>query len=168
MGIRETLNQNPAITTGATAGIIVLALGFILYQSFGSSGPSIPTKSFFTTDDGATYFADDIKLVPPFEKDGKQAVQAFVYTCDGGKTKFVAYLQRYTPEAKKIVESVRGANANDPAAIGKLEEAQITGIEVKKPGDKDWVNQRQMEKFMQVQSIQCPTGSIENLEPVMP
>ena len=85
MGIRETLNKNPGITTGATAGIILLAVGFIIYQLSGGGTPSVATKAYFTIDDGKTWFSDDINKVPPFDKDGKQAVKAYVYECPGGK-----------------------------------------------------------------------------------
>ena len=55
MGIRESLNKNPAITTGATIGIIVIALIFILYQIFGGDGAPKPiTEMYYTVDDGAT------------------------------------------------------------------------------------------------------------------
>lgn len=34
MGWRDALNRNPAITTGATAGIIVVALAAIVWTTF--------------------------------------------------------------------------------------------------------------------------------------
>jgi hypothetical protein len=94
VGIRESLNQNPGITTGVTAGIIIIALGFIIWQSTRSDRPSLPTKMYYTDDDGATKFSDDITKVPPFDHKGKPAVRARVFTCDGGKNQFVADLDR--------------------------------------------------------------------------
>ncbi len=91
-----------------------------------SRGPQIPTQAYYSVDDGQTFFADDINLVPPFEKDGKMAVRAHVFTCDGGKTPFVAYLERYTPEAKGKIEAMK--EGADPAG---MEEVWMTGIEVK-------------------------------------
>lgn len=38
MGIRETLNRNPAITTGATAALIVIALIVIVWTTFSGGG----------------------------------------------------------------------------------------------------------------------------------
>ena len=78
MGIREKLNENPRITAGATAAIILVALGFIVYQAIGGGGPPIPTKAYYTIDDGETYFEDDIQKLAPFEHEGKQAVRAAV------------------------------------------------------------------------------------------
>jgi hypothetical protein len=42
------------------------------------------------------------------------------------------------------------------------------GIEVKRPGDKDWVGMNRMEQFMKAQDVKCPDGSTENLNEVEP
>lgn len=167
MGIRETLNKNPGITTGATAGIIVLALIFILWQTgiFGDS-TGIQTEAYYTIDDGTTYFADDVNKIPPFEKDGKQAVRAYVYECPGSDP-FVAYLERYTPQAKKAMEAA--ASQTDPNSNPMLmEDVQMTGLEVKKPGDKAWVRQANAPAAAKVMELKCPDGTTEGLELVMP
>jgi hypothetical protein len=174
VGIRETLNQNPAITTGATIAIIIIALIFIVLQ-FVDSGPDIPTKSWYTTDDSspegalASLFKDDINKIPPFEKDGKQAYRAQVYTCDRGKTRFVAYIERYTPEAKQTLERLRAAGPDqqpEPGAPGGPEMVLMTGIEYKKPGGSEWIKQTDFQKIQDIMTVKCPDGSTNNLEPV--
>lgn len=88
MGIRQTLNENPVVTAAATGGIILLALIFILYQAFGGRGGSgyrPGGKSFFSDDDGATWFADESSKIPPFDHDGKTAYRVVVYKCAGWK-----------------------------------------------------------------------------------
>jgi hypothetical protein len=142
VGIRETLNENPRLTTGITIGIIVVVLGFIVWQIKGGlsstpegGGSSGGTKVYFSDDDGQTYFADDAAKVPPFDHGGKQAVRAHVVKCDG-KT-FVNYLERFTPEGKKKMEAMGGKPpAGDPTAMDSI---RNTGMEVKRPGDKDWL-----------------------------
>jgi hypothetical protein len=52
---------------------------------------------WYTTDDGKTFFADDADRISPFEHNGKQAYRCYVWTCDGGKTKFVSHLERHKP-----------------------------------------------------------------------
>ncbi|MGH7215542.1 MAG: hypothetical protein ACREIT_12320 [Tepidisphaeraceae bacterium] len=167
MGIREKLNQNPAITTGATALVVVIALGFIIYQLVGG-GPDIPTESYYSIDDGKTWFEDDINLIPPFDKDGQKAYRAQVFTCDGGKTKFVAYLERYTPEAKKQLEDLRAGN--QPPEPGINDMVMMNGLEYKKPGDpeKEWTRQTDFQKMSQIMEPKCPDGTTNNLEPVHP
>ena len=168
MGIRETLNKNPGITTGATAGIIVIALIFIFWQLRGGGTPSIATEAFYTIDDGATWFADDINKLAPFDKDGKKAYRVYVYRCGGGKP-FVSHLERYTENAKKAIEAARakGGGIEDPTIY---ENISMTGMEVKDPGtgDKGWVKQGQAEQAAKITEPKCPDGTINGLEPVVP
>lgn len=171
MGIREKMNQNPGMTTGITVGVIVIALIFIVWQLWPSSGPRIPTKAFFTVDDGATWFADDIKKLPPFTHDGKQAVRAYVFKC-GGSKEFVAYLERYTPQAKARLEKARAESAKNPQGVPPPElmmpDMMMAGVEVKKPGPGQWVPQSDFKISQQIMQVKCPDGKTDNLEPVMP
>ncbi|HEV7302004.1 MAG TPA: hypothetical protein VGN72_21895 [Tepidisphaeraceae bacterium] len=174
MGIREKLNENPAITTGATIGIIVIALIFIGYQLFSSDSAAIQTTGYYTTDDSspeaalAAMFSDDINKLPPFDKDGKPAYRAFVYSCDGGSTKWIAYLQRYTKEAQAKLEAARAKPEGEQGEPGMIEMLHMTGVEVKRPGTGTWVNQSNFEKSRDVTDIKCPDGTLDNIEAVMP
>ena len=168
MGIRETLNKNPGITTGATAAIILLAVGFIIYQITGGGQPGMATEAYYTIDDGKTWFADDINKIPPFDKDGKQAVKAYVYKCPGGDP-FVSHLERYTPAAKKAMEAAM--KSNDPNNPMVMEDVQMTGLEVKKPGTdpvKGWVKQANAAVSGKIMELKCPDGKTEGIEPVVP
>ncbi len=178
MGIRETLNQNPAITTGVTIGIIVIALGFIGWQVLSGDGaPSAVTKMYYTVDDGATYFADDANKLSPFDHEGKPAVRCYVFTCDKKKSQFVAYLERLTPEAqkkmaaaleaqKKAVPTAPGANVPGPFGPETDFIAQ-EGTEVKKPGAPKWFKRNSVEGEKAVQPS-CPDGKNEMLDIVLP
>ncbi|HEV2295804.1 MAG TPA: hypothetical protein VGR35_18290 [Tepidisphaeraceae bacterium] len=167
MGIRETLNKNPAITTGATAAIILIAIGFIIYQISGSGAPGIATEAYYTIDDGKNWFADDINKIPPFEKDGKQAVKAYVYKCPGSDP-FVSHLERYTPEGKKAMEAAQ--KSTDPNNPVMVEDVMMMGVEVKKPltGDKGWVRQSNAIAAAKIMELKCPDGTTEGIEPVVP
>lgn len=160
MGIRETLNKNPGITTGVTAAIILIALVFIIWQAGGGGGVgAAQAKSFYSVDDGKTFFVDDAEKIPPFEHEGKTAVRAHVYTCDDGKTKQVAYLERYTDQAKKVMEKMRSGEVTDQQIMA-MEEIQMTGILVKAPGtgDKGWV--RQIDQAASaIVTPKCPEGA---------
>lgn len=174
MGLRETLNRNPAITTGATIAIIIVALIAILWQTMGGSGPGKPaTQGYFTTDNGATWFADSLDNLPPYQKDGKEAVRIYLFKCADGKP-FVAYMERYTPEFKKMLTEAKEkmkANPNDPMAMQAAYSMPMqSGTEVKKPGDTGpWRAQmRDYQAYAQVVQIKCPDGTTESLEPVQP
>lgn len=170
MGIRESVNENPAITTGVTAGIILLALVFIVYQLFsgggaGGGGGTI-TQQYYTVDDGATYFEDDLGKVTPFQKDGKEAVTAYVFKCGGDP--FVGYLERLDARTQAALAKMpQGAQANPESAM-QLEMMKQQGREVKKPGAGKFVNANSPDG-QKVTAVQCPDGGkIEDLEPYYP
>jgi len=165
VGIRETLNKNPGITTGGTAAIILIAVGFIIYQLSGGGAPSVATEAYFTIDDGQTWFADDINKIPPFQKDGKEAVKAYVYKCADGKA-FVSHLERYTAEGKKALEAAQ--KSNDPNNPVVLEDVMANGVEVKKPKAPAWVKQSNSAIAGKVMELKCPDGKVEGIEPVVP
>lgn len=169
MGIRETMNNNPAITTGATVAVIVVALAFIIYSSVGGGNRfTPPTKAYFTVDDGATYFSDDIKKIPPFDKDGKEAVRAHVFSCKGGSDPFIAYLERMTPDAKKKMETMM-AQPEEKRDFGAIDMLQQTGYEFKKPGATNkWIKMTDSARFGDITAIKCPNGDTKNLVPVFP
>ena len=174
MGLREKLNENPAITTGATIAVIVIALIFIVYSVVPAGVPKGMSQAFFTVDDGANYFVDDVKKRAPFDKDGKTAVRAHVYEC-GGK-KFVAYMERYRPEAKTRVEAMDAIMAKGKAATPQeltkmqmmMPEIMETGVEYKKPGAQKWF--RTMDDYQRLTpmlQVTCPDKS-QVAEPVYP
>ena len=169
MGIRETLNQNPAITTGVTAGIIVIALIVIGWQLFGGGGPRIPTKAYYTVDDGQNWFVDDIQKVPPFDHNGQQAVRVQLFTCDGGKNVFPVYIERYNAQGQAAAERSRQAEATGEPDYDAYEQMEA-GKEVKLPRDPNapWVLVRNHERSGPIMSPQCPDGDNQNLDPVFP
>jgi len=179
MGIREKLNENPQITTAVTGGIIAVAIMFMLYQAlFSGPSSSLQTEQFYTVDDGKTWFADSINMVAPFQKDGKEAVRIYLWTCDEGATKpFVTHLERYTPEAKAKFEQIqklqnakaRPTAPQDLTDYASLEQLQYTGLQVKRPGDANWVSGTD-KKSMDIRgSVNCPDGQqLDNLRPWTP
>jgi hypothetical protein len=66
-----------------------------------STRPAIATTNasrlYFTSDDGKTWFPMDASNRPPFVHDGKPTVRAHVFSTDGGKTGFVAYMSKFSP-----------------------------------------------------------------------
>jgi hypothetical protein len=159
VGIREQLNQKPAITTGVTIAIIVIAFAFILYQLIGGDGStSVPTKQYYTTDDGKNLFSDDPAKVPPFDHEGKPAVRAMVFTCDARKTQFVAYLERMTPEAKAKLEAAEANKTPSPTdPMPDREMLLMEGVEVKKPNDTKWIKRASAEGS-KITDVTCPSG----------
>jgi hypothetical protein len=169
VGLREKMNENPAIVTYVTGGVVVLALILIIWQLVGGSPNAstattlTPGQAFFTTDDGATWFADDVSNVPPYTKDGKQAYQVMLFTCDEGKTTFVGFLQRYTADGKK--EIAKGLTHGIPVGVGLGPNA----VEIKAPGTgdtpKSWLRFADP-KAAKLRAVTCPSGG--DAEPASP
>jgi len=167
MGLREKLNENPAITTGATIAIIVIAVGFIIFSALPSGGPRIPNAAYYTVDEGDTLFTADVNKVAPFDKDGKPAVLAHVFTC--GDKEFVAYLERYTPEAKKQLEAIQTEGAKPSPELGmRRSQISMTGRQYKKPKVGKWISMTEdYNQFNQMMNINCPDKA-QIPEPKMP
>ena len=156
MGLRETINKNPTQTAAVTAGIIVLALVFILWQACGGGGGG-PGKSYYSVDDGKTWFEETSDKIPPFKHEGKDAVRAHVFTCDGGKTKFVGYLEMYTPQDKKLMEDAMAGKAPPAAYAGYSGQAMV-----KRPGLPQWIALMPgtTEFYSKTVQVTCPDGSV--------
>ena len=162
MSLRDKLNDNPRITTGVTIALITIVLGYTLFSSTrggpGGAPPPVANRAFYSADDGATWFADDATRIPPFDHNGKQAVRARVYRCDG-KT-FVNHLERYTPEARKRLEQAY-ARAKSESDVMPPE---ASGLEVKLPGEGNWVSatDRSAAKIL---APRCASGNLEIVVP---
>lgn len=92
--------------------VLIAAIAVIAFwKSSGSETPAAPVsgQSFFSIDDGRTWFTAPSTNVPPFDHEGRPAYQVFVWTEDGGKTKFVSHLLRYTPEGQKRMREQGGS-----------------------------------------------------------
>lgn len=160
MNLRETISQRPGLGIGAAVVLVLFGVGFAWLQTGGRAAPSAGNaKAFFSVDDGKTWFADDLTNVPPYEKDGKQAVRAFVYRCSDG-TQFVGYLQRFTPAAKSAIEQIQTPDPNrkGPPDTSGVRMAYTVGREVKRPGDAEWVSGAQGLLSTQIIAVKCPKG----------
>lgn len=172
MGIREKINQNPMIAAGVAGVGILIAFIFIGYQIKGMA--CAPTselnpqawytaeqdkETFTKADEGKLFFADSVKKIPPFAKDGKDVVRVQLYTVDNGKTFIVGLLERYTPEAKAAMEKAaarKGPPSPDEQPIGEI---QMFGVEIKRPG-KQWVKRSQEQEWEKTQQVELPAGAV--------
>lgn len=146
MSFREALSRRPALIAVVGGGLLGVGIVFSVLQLRGRGRPAlpvIPERCFYTTDDGATLFADSLSQFPPFDHDGRPAVRAYVFSCDGGKHQWVQYLEKYSNEAKKEA----GAASQPPRS----------GLLVKEPGADRWVSEASA-AAQKVMDARCPDG----------
>ena len=149
MGIREWANGHPKVMAGAVGTLVVFVGGAAVVQMVKSRRgyPSGPPDSYFTTDDGKTWFAAPSDNYPPFDHNGSPAVRAYVFEC-GGK-KFVGFLERFAPDVRTKLDA-----AHPPTAA-----AVRTGREIKRPGDAKWTRTGDMATENKIENVSCPDGS---------
>ncbi len=96
--------------------------------------------------------------LPPFDHDGKPAARVWMFSCDGGKTKFPGFLERYTPQAQARIEA-----ATQDFNSGKTHVPPVTNLsdtEVKKPGPGNpWVSRANYQEAQKITNVQCPDGN---------
>ena len=168
MSIRDSLNRNAAISGVAIVATMLLA-GYFIYAAFRNPIPTRSDKDFYTVDEGQTCFTDKASRVPPFDYKGKEAVRVRYFTCDGGKTRFVGWLEQWSPAAKAVLESAQRdgkGNLKDPTIMHPL--GWDSDPMVKRPGDPRWFKRHEKE-YEEITSPKCPEGGDENLlAPVEP
>jgi hypothetical protein len=168
MGVREKLSANPQAAMVIAATILVVGLGIIYFQwPAADSGRAAPRKMFLTVDDGKTFFVAAAEPLPPFQHEGKTAYRAYVFTCDGGKTTWVGYVERYSEQAKALMKEMR----NDQAKRGgppSVPPGLLEGIEVSRPGENQWVRQSDTALAHKVTSVYCPNAPDKDADLVLP
>ena len=155
MGLRQTMNENPVVTSAVVGVITLAALAFLFKQACGSRGTGTggEPKAFYTFDEGKTWFVDDAKHLPPYQKDGKTALRARVFKC-GGK-EMVLLLEQYPPDIKARIDA------------GETGMIVAQGLEVRKVTDKKWASmQKNLMDYSKITTAKCPDGSVP--EPVLP
>jgi hypothetical protein len=160
MNLREMYSEKPIRAAAVAAGLLLISIALVAFQLRGSGSIApVRAKAFFTIDDGKTWFTDDAAKLPPFEKDGKQAVLALVYRCADG-TEFVNHLERFKPDARQALEkaSVADTAGNDKPDQNAIRNAYTGGREVKRPGDARWIASSNYREASQVTAVRCPNG----------
>ena len=168
MGIRETLNEKPAIGIGIAVGIVVIAGVILIWQFSGGSrttqltAPVQGDQAYFSDDDGKTFFADDLKKPTPFKHAGKDAYRAHVYKCSKGEP-FVGYIERHTELGKQQKGVTQEMGSRPSFSDNAL-------FEIKKPGKGAWVpvDSKHYNEALQVMGVTCPGNPNENPMQILP
>jgi hypothetical protein len=160
IGLRESLSKHKRIAVAA-AVVVVAAAAVLAWRSIAvpsATQAAATVQAYYSADDGNSFFAAAADLIPPFELEGKTAYRAAVFTCDGGKTKFVGYLERFPPGAKKQLDAAQQALKTGAKGAGPSPMA-ASSVEVKKPGATNkWVSRHSREAAA-VLNVTPPPGT---------
>jgi hypothetical protein len=170
MGIREAIDRKRPMVVAVTLVVIAGAGAMIYMKAFGDGAAlASGARSFFSDDEGKHWFVDSADKTPPFDHNGKTAYRARVFSADGGKSQFVGYLERYTPEAIRKIEAAKRGETEPKgrSVLSVVEEVTLSGTEIKKPGDgNSWVARSDLQAAPRVFDVKGANG--QPAEPVMP
>jgi hypothetical protein len=160
--VRESLQNNRKLGLTFAAILCLCAAGISSYYLWPRGEKVDPTITYYSDDDGQTYFKDSVYKFAPFDHDGRTAVEAVIAE-SGGHT-FVAYLTRFTPEARKKLQdkyddAVKNNLPVQQTVLDFMSNPPISmeGMEVKLPGSgHEWVPRSQL-RYLDVKS---PNGSL--------
>lgn len=165
MSVRESLNKNPIVAIAGAGVLVVICIVVLISTLSGGgadTGPQV-LKWYYTTDLGATWFADEAYKPVPFSKDGKDAVRARVYKCGEKGAEFVAYIEKFTDAGRKKLDAV----GNDPIRRQMVLSEMYADRLVAKPKSSAWIGGA-MPAAQQVQKVTCPDGSTNGLIEALP
>lgn len=160
MSVREKLNSNRIMGFFVAVVLLIVATVQAAYFLWPTVKHQSATQTFYTDDDGQTYFMDSIYKFPPWDHNGKEANFAVVYSSASGN--FVAYQVRYTGGAQKeLQDQYAKAQRNECslADVNRLmtsERVAIAGREAKMRGTDKWVPMTRMPRPI---PIKAPDGS---------
>jgi len=157
--MREKLNQHPIVASSAAAVLIGLCI-FAAFRYFSKPADSLPTRAFFTTDDGKTWFERDLTSIPPFNDSGGTAVGCTVFAPQQGGTQFVGILTKFGDRAKADLDALVKSGASRAAVRQAMMDVPADQKLCKRPGDSDWSSASDAGAMMKLSSqIKAPDGS---------
>lgn len=144
MSLRETLNENPAITTAVTVGIIVAVLMFMLYQFglFSAGGGRGTAARIYLSDDGASYYVGTTDDLYTVGSDGQPKAQAHVYQYPSQEPK-IWFLERFHPRVVELHHQMKSGTAPESAMV--YESMQFNSSQVRRPNETEWHDKRSPE-----------------------
>jgi hypothetical protein len=166
MSLRETINSNRWAKISLSV-VALIAVAIVIGMQFRGPDSNLGDgkRMFISFDDGKTFVTDASEQLPPFTVDGKTAYKVNVFTC-GDKTRFVGYLERYTPAGKKMMAEQR-QKQQASHGMPTFNAALLEGIEIKRPGEKEWIKESDTARANKILDVICPKDNTP-AEPVIP
>jgi len=170
--IRQNLNKNPFIAGGVLVVIIIVGLAFAIKSIIGPSGPPIPKYAYYIDEETGEESTQSINEIPPLvnQKTGKPTlVRASYYSCGNcKKDRKLAYLEKFTPQAKEVLEKARKATSEGMPPMEDMS-VHMRGYFVRSPqAGSNWVLAESEQGRQVTSAIACPNGDNTNLKLCLP
>lgn len=168
MGFRQSAKDRPTLFAVVFGALILVCIAVVIWQLTGSTDPRLGSgKAFFSVDDGKTFFVADSSKVAPFDHNGQQAYQAMVYSADGGKTRSVGYLMRFSEKGKAKMNEMR-AKIKETRGMPSMDAELQANTEVKRPGEKNWVKLSDVGSAAEIMRVASPDDPSRSADPIEP
>lgn len=184
MGIREFLLKHSAIVNGCAIALLLVAGGYIFWSGGLESNRAIVRNTFYSDDDGATYYAGNGSDVVANQRRAKPAYRAAVFESEGGGGRFVGYLTRFQSQSLDAIDAAqakveqakqKASSVNDPEvqkaieASGAAQQAAVAQSQVKRPGNKsEWILADSAAGLEIMTKITPPSGKAGVINTVLP
>ncbi len=156
--LRVTINRH-AKGISIAASVLIFVLMIISFWSFFHQ-PVTPVKSvsyaYFIDEETGKETYESITEIPPLKGySGKSTlVRIIYYSCDGCKTRTAAYYEKYTPEAKSLLEQNQGKPL-DQMTFSQVQDGHM----VRSPASgSPWVKANSPEGMQARQIMPCSNG----------
>lgn len=171
MGLRDWVNEHPSAALIAAVAILLLSLGWLLTRTSSSYRPRSSGYFFYDLGTGELFVAQ--AAIPPIDtKSGEgQGVRAVVFSCgkcQDKSTRFIGWLERYTPEARALMLKPPAPNDGGPDAADHVTWRIDAGHQLAAPpepgADPRWVPLTSHEGTALMQSVRtrCPGAGRDN------
>lgn len=171
MQLRDWMNNNSAVVTVGAVVILILSLGYIVWNSKGSSPPRVIDVYYYDLNTNKLFTAQSNQLPPIDTESGPVAgsnapagVRAYVFACtDCGDEadRFIGWLEMYTPEVKAL-RSQPSPQTPEEAAEREQREEEVweNGKLVRAPDGTTWARENTSEGMAITTKIEskCPGG----------
>jgi hypothetical protein len=143
VSVRLLINRHRNTVLVMVVAVVGICAWVTWSNAHPTAGPTPAATGFFTVDEGKTLYVDDLRAMMRLDKDGKRVARAYLYRC-GNETPVVGYLERYTEKWWALREKYRDEPQPPPGVppkwVGDFAALGASALEVKRPGDSDWLS----------------------------
>lgn len=163
MGVREAIKERSNTTLIGAVALVLLG-GALLARAYWPEKKANLEQTYYSDDDGETWFSDSLFKVAPFTHNGKTAVGAQIYTYQDGKKQFCGYLTKFAPDAKAQLDAALAearSNGQPPGSVAlyRNHDFMNRSVLVKAPGPNNPWLASDDPRAQTVRSVHSPDGS---------